>query len=163
MSFKMTSNLLVDNQKVESLVFSIITVILIIAGCSHEHELLPHEHELLPHDHEHEHNHEHPFLPAEIVRISSGVIEKLYKSYPYEGQVIIEFSQVPRHTQVSAWMDTGGYEGYEVRWEQNHRTVTIYFHSRHQHKEVGGFIQWESGRKHFDIRIDKRIDKQKGK
>ncbi len=136
-------------REIESLVFSIIAVILIIAGCSHEHELLPHEHE---------HKHEHPFLPAEMVRISSGVIEKLYKSYPYEGQVIIEFSQVPRHTQVSAWMDTGGYEGYEVRWEQNHRTVTIYFHSRHQHKEVGGFIQWESGRKHFDIRIDKQKD-----
>lgn len=37
-------------------VFSIITVILIIAGCSHEHELLPH-------DHNHEHAHDHELLP----------------------------------------------------------------------------------------------------
>ena len=55
---------------------------LIIAGCSHDHVLLPHNHELPSHDHDHEHGippHDHEsmvdHMPAQIVEASYGNYE----------------------------------------------------------------------------------------
>ncbi len=153
---------------------------LIIAGCSHDHELLPHnhthQHDIPHHDHEHSHEvlpHTHQGI-ADIVRISDR---------PYtpdrpaddntasicSGKVLIVFSQVPLNTEASAWVTAYYADGQEIAswdslsadnwWEQDRETVTIYFDWRYRqsvdHYKVEGLIDWHSGRKHFDVTIVK--------
>ena len=158
---------------------------LIIAACSHNHEMPTHDH---THQHDiphHDHEHSHEILPhthegiagdtkAEIVSISD---------HPYtpdipaddntasicSGKVLIVFSQVPLNTEVSVWVTAYYGNGQEVAswnrlsaddwWEQDRETVTIYFDWRYQfsvdHYKVEGVIDWQSGRKHFEVTLVK--------
>ena len=158
---------------------------LIIAACSHDHEMpthdQTHQHDIPHHDHEHSHE----ILPHTHEGIAGDTKEAIVSisDHPYtpdrpaddntasicSGTVLIVFSQVPLNTEVSAWVTAYYANGQEIDswqrvrddnwWEQDRETVTIYFHWRYRfpvdHCKVGGFIDWHSGRKHFEVTVVK--------
>lgn len=79
-------------------------IIIIIAGCSHEHQIQPHEHET-PH---HEHAHEHINVPAKLVRISEplayipDVAPNDNVGSICSAKVNIVFSSTPMNTVINA-------------------------------------------------------------
>lgn len=91
------------------------------------------------------------------------------------GKVEIVFSSVPLNTHVTAGVT--GYHAkdkevnrwdqthHEVWWEQDRETVMIYFDYRHRfaidHCKVSGIIDWQSGRKHFEITMSNKGKKQR--
>ena len=149
-----------------------IIVIVIIAGCSHEHEILPHDHEILPHDHEVI----AADTPVEIVSISEpniyipDVVPNDNVGSICSAKVHIVFSSVPLNAVLNAGIQAYNSPGQEVSawnvvdrkvwWEQDRETVAIYFYIRTSfgidNCKLSGVIQWQSGRKHFEVTIDEK-------
>ena len=115
---------------------------LIIAGCSHDHELLPHDHELLSHDHDHQHGtppHDHEGMvdhtPAQFVEASYEIVSP---PDAYDHDVIldwtIQFDKHPNDLQVTHAFEYTVF-GTELRL------------STHQDMEI--VVEWEAGQKRF--------------
>ena len=92
-----------------SILVVVIGQCLIIAGCSHDHELLPHDHELPSHDHDHEHGippHDHERMvdhtPAQFVEASYEIVSP---PGAYDHDVIlnwtIQFDKRPIDLQIT--------------------------------------------------------------
>lgn len=125
---------------------------LIIAGCSHDHELVPHNHELPSHDHDHEHDippHEHEGIvdhtPAQFVEASYEIVSP---PATRDQDVIlnwtIQFDKRPNNLKV-----TDAFE-YTVYGTELHSTT------RQQTMEI--VVEWEGGRKRFFNPLTLNID-----
>ena len=109
-------------------------VIVIIAGCSHEHGIMPHDHELSPHEHTHNHEllpHDHEILPhdheviaadtpVEIVSISEPNIY-IPEVAPNDNvgsicsaKVHIVFSSIPLNAVLNAGLQAYSLPGQEM-------------------------------------------------
>ena len=116
---------------------------LIIAGCSHDHELLPHNHELPFHDHDHEHGippHDHEsmvdHMPAQFVEASYEIMSP---PAAHEQDVIlnwtIQFDKRPIDLQVTDAFEYTEF-GTELRLSTRQEAVEI-------------VVEWEGGQKRF--------------
>ena len=146
--------------------------VLIIAACSHEHEILPHDHEIPSHEHPHDHDAD---APVQIVSISDpeiympDVARNDNVNSMCSAKVNIVFSSTPLNVSVNAFINAYYIHGepYEnvvdrqVWWEQDRETVAIYCYMRTRWGvdtcKLEGVIQWHSGRKHFEVVLDKKI------
>ena len=147
--------------------------VLIIAACSHEHEILPHDHEIPSHEHPHDHDAD---APVQIVSISDpeiyipDVARNDNVNSICSAKVNIVFSSAPLNASLDAFLNAYNSTGQAVShwnvaerkvwWEQDRETVTIYCYMRlHLGAEtcnLTGVIQWHSGRKHFEVVLDPR-------
>ena len=116
---------------------------LIIAGCSHDHVLLPHNHELPSHDHDREHGippHDHEsmvdHMPAQIVEASYEIMSP---PADHEQDVIlnwtIQFDKRPIDLQVTDAFEYTVF-GTELRLSTRQEAVEI-------------VVEWEGGQKRF--------------
>ena len=116
---------------------------LIIAGCSHDYELLPHNHELPFHDHDHEHGippHDHEsmvdHMPAQFVEASYEIMSPPGAD---EQDVIlnwtIQFDKRPIDLQVTDAFEYTEF-GTELRLSTRQEAVEI-------------VVEWEGGQKRF--------------
>ena len=114
---------------------------LIIAGCSHEHELLPHNHELPSHDHDHDHGippHDHEsmvdHMPVQFVEASYEIMSP---PAAHEQDVIlnwtIQFDKRPIDLQVTDAFEYTVF-GTELRLSTRQEVVVV---------------EWEGGQKRF--------------
>lgn len=137
-------------------VFSITTVILIIAGCSHEHEIPTHQHDLPPHDHAHEHNHESITDDTVAQFVSASYeITKRPDAHPHDifSNWTIRFDKQPNQLQITDYQlqVTEGLE-YQLLGANLHVTST-------QDKVV---VIWDGGRKAFISHFTPSIDPHPG-